>query len=97
MRNLIASSALAAALLALPSTAFAQNGPFCIQGGETGALNCSFNTMAQCREAASDDQTATCIPNPQLRGTVGEGIGEGTPASPEPRPSPDLPRSPRDR
>jgi len=74
MRALIASSAIVAAFLASAPAALAQqNAPFCMRGSESGGLNCSYDTMAQCQQSLPGaDNTGTCIRNPRL-GTSGSG------------------------
>jgi Protein of unknown function (DUF3551) len=77
MRALIASSAIAAALLAsAPALAQQQeqHAPVCMRGSDSGGLNCSYDTVAQCQEALRGaDNTGTCIYNPRLSGTTGRG------------------------
>jgi len=51
MRGLIASSAVIAAMLATAPAVAQQNAAFCLRGSESGALNCSFQTMAQCEQS----------------------------------------------
>jgi hypothetical protein len=75
MKALIASSAVVAAIVALTPGAFAQQRyGFCLRSSDSGALNCSFNTIAQCRQAMRGaDNTGTCVPNPTNPGTTGQG------------------------
>ena len=65
MRALIASSALAAVLLASATAASAQqNAAYCLLGSESGGLNCSYYTLAQCnRSLPGADTTGICIRN----------------------------------
>ncbi len=79
MRTAIAFSALATAVvLATSPSAFAQtqDKAFCMRT-KTGALNCSFDSMAQCQQAAQMNPGASispmgnnCIARP---GTTGAG------------------------
>ena len=91
MRALLASSAIVAAFLAsAPAAVAQQNAAFCMRGSESGALNCAYDTMAQCEQAkpgAAID--STCIANPGRSGTTGSGQGaapkaggQGSPAAP---------------
>src|SRR5262249_57325071 len=73
---------LAAALVAAPRTA-AQIGQqaVCLQG-TTGALNCLYDSFAQCQQHASARSLAgTCVSNPAQLSTTGRGGGEPPPAS----------------
>jgi len=83
MRALIASSAVVAALLASASTTTAQqNAPFCMRGSESGGLNCSYDTLAQCEQSLPGaSTTGTCIRNPRL-GTTGSGSNSPSGNSP---------------
>jgi hypothetical protein len=92
MRGLIASSAVIAAMLAAAPAAVAQqNAAFCLRGSDSGALNCSFQTMAQCEQSKKGaSNTENCIANPS-RGTTGSGgsgmtpggnMGQGSPRPP---------------
>jgi hypothetical protein len=77
MRILIASSALAALMLAAPLTASAQvsgSAPFCLKKAETQATNCAYQTMAQCEEAKKGTTMDQCVPR---SATTGEGPGTG--------------------
>ena len=78
MRSLILSSALLTAALLAPQAAVAQSPerprPFCLQS-PTGDLECSYDTMAQCREGTLGRSVGGgCIPNPQLGTTGGGGM-----------------------
>lgn len=88
MRTLIASSALAAALFGVPLMAAAQTGTYCLKS-QSGAINCAYQTMAQCQQAKkSGDQ---CLSRSE---TTGAGSGNGMGASPSgsaPSPSPKSP------
>jgi hypothetical protein len=83
MRALIASSALVAALLASAPAALAQqSAAFCMRGSESGGLNCSYDTMAQCQQSLPGaSTTGTCIRNPRL-GTTGSGSNSPSGDSP---------------
>jgi hypothetical protein len=97
MRSLFAASALiASAILAGAQGATAQeNAAFCLRGSDSGGLNCSYNTMAQCEQAKKGaSNTESCIPNPRNNttgsgsgmapsGSTGGGMGQGSP-SPSP-------------
>jgi hypothetical protein len=99
MRALIASSAIVAAMLtAAPVAVAQQNAPFCLRGSESGALSCSFQTMAQCEQSKSGAATTgICVANPR-GGTTGSGnnptpgrdggMGQGSPSAPSGTPSP---------
>src|SRR5205823_12451684 len=94
MRSLIVSSALAAGvvLLSAPTVLAQQNAAFCLRGSDSGALDCSFNTMAQCQETMKGaSNTGMCIPNPSRPGTTGSGAAApatpgSSPATPPARP-----------
>ena len=84
MRSLLISSALAAAafLAAAPSASAQQNAAFCLRGSDSGALNCSFQTMAQCEASKKGASvTESCIANPN-RGTTGQGNAPQQPMAP---------------
>jgi hypothetical protein len=82
MKALIASSVVIAAMLAAAPAAVAQqNAAFCLRGSDSGALNCSFQTMAQCEQSKKGaSNTESCIANPN-RGTTGSGGSGMTPGS----------------
>jgi hypothetical protein len=86
MRALLASTAVAAALIASASGASAQQrGAYCLRGGDSGALDCSYNTMAQCEEAKKGaNTTGTCVANDEHTGAVGQAIRPAAPANPPP-------------
>jgi hypothetical protein len=90
MRGLILSSGLlAAALMAAPQIAAAQSSgkAFCLQS-PTGALNCSYDTLAQCQQVQGGRSVGGgCIANPGRSGTTGAGGGMNQPA-PAPAPGP---------
>ena len=73
MRIMTVSSAIVAATVyALPQAAVAQafGKPFCLQAS-SGALECGYDTMALCLQAAqSRSPKGTCAPRP---GTTGAG------------------------
>jgi hypothetical protein len=62
MKTLVASSTLVAALLlaAGPSATAQQSGRFCLTGGDSGAENCSYDTMEQCKAAMKGTSTESC-------------------------------------
>ena len=85
MRTLLASLVLvAAALLATPQVAAAQEAPFCLKS-VSGVTNCIYQTMAQCEQAKGSNASAQCMPNSN---TTGQGGAGGTPKSPPPSQSP---------
>jgi hypothetical protein len=85
MRTLIASSAIIAALFAAAPGASAQeSGAFCLRGSDSGQLNCSYNTMAQCQAALRGASSENCVNNPR---TTGSGAGAGGARSGAPGPS----------
>ena len=90
MRGLILSSGLlAAALIAAPQAATAQSPgkAFCLQS-PTGAMNCNYDTLAQCQQVQGGRSVGGgCIPNPGRSGTTGAGGGMNQPA-PAPAPGP---------
>ncbi len=72
MRILIASTLAATALLAALSLSMAEsqgNDPFCLKAA-TGALNCGFQTMAQC-EQSKRGNTESCVARPATKGIGG--------------------------
>jgi hypothetical protein len=75
MKTILASSALVASLLfaAAPAAVAQQNGKFCLKGGDSGADNCSYDTMEQCRAAMKGTSTESCIANPRTSGAAGTG------------------------
>jgi uncharacterized protein DUF3551 len=82
MRGLILSSGLlVAALVAGPQAAVAQTAgkAFCLQG-PGGAMNCTFDSLAQCEQRRSSPTAGACVPNPGA--TTGAGRGMRDPASP---------------
>ena len=83
MRAFIISSATALATLgiAAPPAALAQSygKPFCLQTS-TGASECSYDTMAQCVEAAQASK-GTCAPRPGTTGAAGLDAPRGTGAN----------------
>jgi hypothetical protein len=66
MRTLIVALALTTgAMLTVPQAAFAQKGPkaYCLKDS-SGATNCLYNTMAQCKKAMKGKTTHSCVKNP---------------------------------
>ncbi len=66
MRTLIVALALATgAMVPLPQAAFAQKGPkaFCLKDS-SGAINCLYSTMAQCKKAIKGKTTHSCVKSP---------------------------------
>jgi hypothetical protein len=97
MKALLASSALALAMFAAPSAMAQQDAPFCLQGSDSGVLNCAYQTMAQCEAAKrGTSNTETCMQNPRgtvgSGGTSGSGMGSGGAGSGEGSPSPNPAR-----
>lgn len=45
------------------------SGKFCLQPKAGGALNCTYQTMAQCQQASSQGSAGNCVENP--RATTG--------------------------
>ena len=72
MKTILASSALVASLLfaAAPAAVAQQNGKFCLQGGNSGADNCSYDTMEQCRAAMKGTSTKSCTANTATSGAA---------------------------
>ena len=81
MRKSIVLGSFAAALLFAPLTQ-AQLAPqapsagsgtaqFCLKKKEGGAINCIYQTMAQCHEASNQGKEGDCTSNP--RATTGAG------------------------
>jgi Protein of unknown function (DUF3551) len=85
MRTLLASLALvAAALLAAPQVAAAQEAPFCLKS-VSGVTNCIYQTMAQCEQTKPPGSADQCMSATLARGTTGQG-GQPT--------APGMPRQP---
>jgi Protein of unknown function (DUF3551) len=65
MKTILASSALVAAMLfaAAPAAVAQQSGAFCLKGGDSGAENCSYATMEQCKAAMKGTSNESCTPN----------------------------------
>ncbi len=72
MKTILTSSALVASLLfaATPAAVAQQNGKFCLKGGDSGADNCSYETMEQCRAAMKGTSTESCIANTATSGAA---------------------------
>ena len=84
MRTLIASSALvAAALLATPQLAAAQDAPFCLKS-VSGVTNCIYQTMAQCEQTKPPGSADQCLSAVQAGGTTGQGSQPPVPGMPRP-------------
>ena len=85
MRTLLASLVLvAAALLATPQVAAAQEAPFCLKS-VSGVTNCIYQTMAQCEQTKVPGSADQCLSATVARGTTGQG-GQPT--------APGMPRQP---
>ena len=72
--SILLSAGLAVALGALPRAA-AEVGAqaWCLQG-TTGALNCLYDSLAQCQQAVGDRSVAgNCLSNPAQISTTGRG------------------------
>jgi hypothetical protein len=94
MRALIISSATLATLsMTAPQAAVAQSygKPFCLQTS-SGALECGYDTMAQCVEAAQASK-GTCAPRPGTTGAAGLDAPRGTGANTLDRPPVLQPRA----
>jgi hypothetical protein len=67
MRVVIALSTLvAAALVTATAPVSAQNGRWCLRGSDSGALNCGFDTLAQCQASRPGASiTSSCSRNPR--------------------------------
>jgi hypothetical protein len=65
MRTLILTSGFLAIVLATPAAAQAPGKAFCLRG-DNAALNCIYDTMAQCEEARKGQTTHSCIANPKM-------------------------------
>jgi hypothetical protein len=65
MKTLIASSAVVAAMLlgGTSATIAQERGAFCLQGSDSGALNCSYDTLAQCQASMKGASNESCVPN----------------------------------
>ena len=91
MRTMIASSMLAAALLAAPTIATAQtpmgDAPICLKSA-SGSTSCVYRTMASCEQAKLAGTADQCIDKSQAGGTTGAGGAMSPPPSPSPAPSP---------
>ena len=73
MRTLILSAGLLVATLVVgPQAAVAQNEyAFCHQG-QTGSLNCVYNSLEQCRQSQDGRSVGgRCVPNPATTGQGG--------------------------
>ena len=65
MRIIIFVLLIASGLVMLSADlAQAQGRAFCMRRGPTGARDCSFDTMAQCRASASGRSGMHCMANP---------------------------------
>ncbi len=64
MKIILASSVLVASLFAVvPAAVAQQDGKFCLTAGDSGADNCSFDTIQQCEAAMKGTSTETCTQN----------------------------------
>ena len=83
MRHMIALSSLFAALtLAAPQVlaqTAANQGKFCLKGGEPATTTCTYDTMAQC-EAAKKGTGDQCAPNTGTTGAAPAGASPMAPA-----------------
>ena len=98
MRTMIASAALAAALLAAPTLAVAQtpmgDAPFCLKSA-SGPTSCIYQTMAACEQSKPTGSGDQCVSKAQA-GTTGQGGGMSPTQPPAgggmQRPDPSEPR-----
>jgi hypothetical protein len=88
MKTILASSALVAAMLfaAAPAAVAQQSGAFCLKGGDSGADNCSYNTLEQCKAAMKGTSTESCTANPNR--TTGSGAAKSAPSGAAPKTNP---------
>ncbi len=68
MRAILAALALVALTAATPASAQGQNSRWCADYGRSGAVNCGFMTLEQCRATIAGFNQGTCFPNPQYPG-----------------------------
>ena len=82
MRTLIAAATLTFVVLTTQS-ALAQtgNGEFCLSSPSGGPL-CSFQTLAQCRQAIMPTSSQHCFDRSHEQGTVGSGPNSRSPTGP---------------
>jgi len=66
MKLLAAALTIAAICVLDTMTATAQDYPFCLEGGDFGAGDCSYSTLQQCQASASGPD-AWCQANPYVR------------------------------
>jgi hypothetical protein len=65
MKAFITLSVIAAGLLATASASVAQQPrSWCLRAGDTGNLECAFDTLRQCQAARSGNTSGTCQRNP---------------------------------
>jgi Protein of unknown function (DUF3551) len=85
MKAMIASTALAATLLAGSAVAQQQQlggtGQFCIKGA-TGPIKCEYQTMEQCQQARPQGSSDQCLSRLQLQSTVGGPAAREQPPAP---------------
>jgi hypothetical protein len=78
MKTIIGISALTAAAIfaTIPGASAQGNAAVCLQNAQSGAMDCKYQTMAQCEQAKKGaSSTGNCINNPQTTGSGARGGG----------------------
>jgi len=71
MRTILYAAAAATVMFINIPSSHATEGPWCAStniGGETEAINCSLQSLAQCRQEVVSGNRGSCYPNPRFGG-----------------------------